>query len=144
MTITLVASIGGFQIEEPSINFIRILYLLGLFMLIKVTQRKAHFIDVYYKLEVINTLELNHKNYIIFERNTGFFNKYVLIWISLVEFGFYGLVCLSSIFLVERQPTIVMICSVILWLPLTLVVVRTGCGLILTAVYFIYIISLYL
>ena len=113
-------------------------------MLYKAYLRKAHFVDLYYKLEYYESLELNGQYSRQFNKKTKFFAKYIVFIVSLGQLGVALSYFAISISLVNQYPSMYMVISSILGFISTLWAIRTIGALMVTSFYYVFIISLYM
>ena len=113
-------------------------------MLYKAYSRKAHFMDLYQKLEYFETLELYGESRQEFDKKTMFFAKYIIYLVTLGQLGFVLCYIALTIYINYWYPNMYMVISTMLWLPSHLIALRTIGTLMLTAFYYVFIISLYL
>lgn len=116
----------------------------GTFMLYKAYLRKAHFVDLYHMMEYYETLKLFGQYRMEFAKKTKFFANYILLIVTLGQIGFALIYVLLTGFLIYMYANMYMVISSILWLPSTLIAIRTVGAHMLTSFYYVYIISLYL
>ena len=89
-------------------------------------------------------MELNHKNYLIFEKYTKFVSKYIIMIANLGQYCFEVINIILSLLLAIRYPSLIMFISIVVWLVLSHIQIRAIAGIVVTSFYFMYIISLYL
>ena len=113
-------------------------------MLYKAYLRKAHFVDLYYKLEYYESLELNGQYSRQFNKKTKLFAKYIVFIVAVGQLGVALSYFAISISLVNQYPSMHMVISSILGFISTLWAIRTIGALMVTSFYYVFIISLYM
>ena len=113
-------------------------------MLYKSYTRTEQFTQVFRKLEFFETLELVPRFRHIFERKTKFFAIYIVTLVDIVTYVTY--VSLIGFHLIAYLilPSTAMLVSTILWLPLTIFMVRGLVAMFITCFFYVYMITLYL
>ena len=106
--------------------------------------KKGHFNEVLYKLKWHNTLGLEGKFRIKFERNIKFLFKYISLCVDIGQLAFVFIFIILTTMLIYQQASLSYTITTILWFGPSILLIKSAGSLMLTSFYFIYLIALYL